>query len=199
MNIKNTLIVSGMLLSLNTAFAKDSDPLYQEEERLKPYPEAVEFGEYVESRPSESFLFETTTRMIDFEAKVMEITDVSSPKELMEYDQKTFVEVKKFDADFSGIAEVEGLFDYDSYPSKRIEDKCTLTVEEYALYIEGQFIDENTFKVMKLKPKLIDSMTNRYCKDGVSLTSEEPVVFTEIEDFNDQDIELKKTATFEIY
>lgn len=193
-----TLLASLLTISMVMAEEVSKKKISNQKDEIKKQS-VIDFGDYVNSRPEEVILFETSTRMINFETKKMEIMDVSKPTPIEVFDQSSFIEVKKFDADFSGIKEIEGFFDRKSYPQKRIEDKCTLTVEEYGLYLEGRFVDENIFKVSKLKPKLIDSMTNRYCKNGSSLKSKNTEEFIEIDNFKVKEVELKKTASFEIY
>ncbi len=189
-------LLSSLLLSTSVMSAESSK---KENQKIEKTKEAIVFGDYVNSRPSERFLFETSTRMINFETKTIEIMDVSKPTPEEEFDRSKFVEVKKFDADFSGIQEVAGLFDQNSYPQKRIEDECTLTIEEYGLYLEGEFINENTFKISKLKPKLIDTMTNYYCKNKSYKSSGADSFVIEEDLLTKENIILKKTATFEIY
>lgn len=144
---------------------------------------ALDFGEYVDTRPENVILFETTTREIDFESKEMWITDVSKMTPPSIFETYNYASVKEFTADFSGIP-IDEVFNPKTYPEKRIESECELTVEDYGLYIEGKFIGENVFYVDKLKMKKInENHLTGYCDYKEKLIPNENREFQEIKDF----------------
>lgn len=195
--MKNKVVLAGLVSVLMTANVNAQNNIEDNTEIVKQ-DSAIKFGEYVESRPKETFLFETSTRMVNFENKTMEIMDVSEPQPMGEFDRTLFVEVKPFNADFSGIPLIEGLFDKNSYPQKRISEECSLMIEEYGLYLQGQFIDEKTFKVLKLKPKKIhENNLTGYCDYKEKFNKENHNTFEKVNDFNERS--LKGDSLIELY
>lgn len=176
--MKKTLIASLFLSATLTT------SVFAAEDNSDKTPEAIEFGEYLDSRPDSVILFENTTRQIDFETKTAWIMSASKVRPPSEFDVSTHVSVKEFTLDFSDIPLTED-FNFKTYPEKRIEGECELTVEDYGLYIEGRFVSEDVFHVEKLKPKKIrENRLTGYCDYK-----------TKIEPVNEfQEIEYKKST-----
>ena len=132
-------------------------------DNLKDTKEAIEFGQFIDSRPEGNILFETTTREINFNNKTASITDVGKLSPHLDFDSKNYVRVNEFILDFTNI-EINDKFNRLTYPQKRIETECMLKIEEYGLFVEGSFINEKTFVAKNIKPKYLSNITNGYCK-----------------------------------
>lgn len=165
--MKGKLLLSSLLLLSLSANASDN----KQEERITT-KEALEFATYIDSKPTNIILFETTTREINFNKKTALITDVAKLNSNGIFKPENYAETKPFTMDFSKIT-LDLDLNKDTYPQKRIQDKCNLKTEEYGLFVEGRFEESGTFIVSGLKPKLLDSNNIFYCYGGADDYSSE--------------------------
>jgi hypothetical protein len=160
-NIQNKIVWLALTLLPLSVNASDNT-----ENQKITTKEALEFATYIDSKPTNIILFETTTREINFNKKTALITDVAKLNSNGVFKPENYAETKPFTMDFSKII-LDLDLNKDTYPQKRIQDKCNLKTEEYGLFVEGKFEESGIFIVSGLKPKLLDSNNIFYCYGGV--------------------------------
>lgn len=130
--------------------------------------DALEFASYIDTRPDNVILFETTTREIDFDKKTAIIMEVGKMSPNKKFDVKNYALLKnEFTLDFSKI-EITEEFNRNNYPQQRFQDDCNLRVKEYGLFVEGKFIKKNVFEATNIKRKYLDELHDYYCQPDES-------------------------------
>ena len=155
--MKGKLLLSSLLLLSSSVNATDN----KLEESITT-KEALEFANYINSKPTNVIIFETTTREINFEEKTALIKDVAKLNFYSTFKEKNYAETKPFTMDYSKT-ELDFDLNKDTYPEKRIQDKCNLRINEYGLFVEGKFEESGIFIVSGLRTKILDTSNIFYC------------------------------------
>lgn len=159
MKIRKCLLLVTALLSLNTMAEEKKENEIDLNVKTK---DAIEFAAYIDTRPENILLFETTTREIYHDKKEAFITEVGKMKPEVPFDGVNYGDLKNpFILDYSKI-DVSEEINEKTYPQERIEDNCNLTVIDYGLFVEGNFVGDK-FIATNLKRKELSRITNRYC------------------------------------